>query len=205
MNLFKNIEKLYNEIHNKTQNILCYDNKKSLSNKETIPNIKKTRKDVNEAKRRIKQLSESYEIMKKTVDPYVFFRRLNFSYDCILDLMTFKIKFSKNCTPENQYISLRNENEELVNSMIERSYNREIMQISKLQTNKAKLNRISKYFSNMEKAFENANKLWEGNYQFSTGYMCPHYTGALYTNANLQKLYSLKENVFNNINSLFGN
>lgn len=171
---------------------------KEINNKVDIPKIKKINKNLGDAKLLIKKLSESYDIMEKTTDPCVFFGRLNFSYDCILNLMTYKIKFSKGCTPEVQYVSLKNDTETMVSKMIERTYSKELESISKLKTDKAKLNRMTKYFEKMETAFNNSNSYWEG-WKFPSGYQYTHYNGELYTENNLKQLHELKETTLNSI------
>lgn len=197
--------KKLNDLFNKMESGFSRHNNMPLKpepipNKIDIPILKKTNTDITGANLLIKKLTESYEIMKKTTDPCVFFKRLSFSYDCIINLMTYKIKFSKGCTPEDQYILLKNETETMVNDMIERTYSKESECASKLKTDKAKINRMTKYFEKMEEAFAKSDTYWVG-WNFVSGHKLPHYKGELYTEANLKKLYDLKEAVFNSMNN----
>lgn len=157
--------------------------------RNNIYNVTSTAKyqtDVSEAKRRLKQLEESYNMVNKTVNVSTFFGRLNFCFDCILDLMTFTIKFAKNSTPEEQYNKFQNDLKNIVNEFITRSYNAEIQRCFNLKTDKAKQNRMEKYFDNMFSGFENSHSFWEGNHG------CPHYNGPLYTQENIKYLEKLK-------------
>lgn len=162
-------------------------------------NQKKVKLSVSEGKAIIKKLSNSYDTMKKTTNPETFFKQLHYSYDCILLLMSCKnLKFYKNSTPQEQYISLRSYMQSYVNDMIDRSYAKESEAAANLKTEKAKVNKMMKYFAKMETAFNHANEYWEGGYT-SAG-MMPHYTGELYTQANVQKLKDLKESVYSKLN-----
>lgn len=157
----------------------------NLNTSFNLPYVKKCKTDISEANRRLKQLDESYKMVRKTTEVETFFRRLHFCFDCTLDLMGYKIKFAKNATPEVQYIQFKKDLREIVDDFIVRSYNNEIEKCASLKTEKAKKNRMDKYFEKMYNAFENADSFWSGN----SGYM--HYVGALYVPENIDHLKRL--------------
>lgn len=151
-----------------------------------IPVVKKFRTDKSEAIRRLRQLTESYDLVQTTLKADVFFGRLSFCFDCVLDLMTYKDGVFRDSTPEDEFNRLSGKLEELVNDFIVRSYNSEYKKAIQLKTDKGRQNRIEKYFINMESAFRSAHSFWTGN----SG--SPHYTGPLYTENNLTKLRELE-------------
>ena len=200
MSLLKKIYELFktNNVSNYKSNIGL--NNQYIPNKTEIPNVRKHNTDKKSAKILINKLSESYDIMDKTSDPVVFFRRLGFSYDCIINLMTYRIRFYKGRAPENQFIQLKEDTEKMVNDMIDRTYAKEIEQACKLKTRKARENRMNKYFSKMEETIKNSKTFWTG-WQFSNPYKSIHYDGKLYTENNLNKLHKLKESFLNDISA----
>lgn len=153
--------------------------------------IRKYKTDISSANLVIKKLSESLNLADKTVNPEIFFKRLHFSLDCALELMTYKNDIFKGTTPEEQYKKLLEEIETRVNMFIERSFIDVTEKTKQLKTEKGKLNRLMNYFANMETAFNNSHNYWEGSSN------TPHYNGILYTDNNIQKLHDLKEKSMN--------
>lgn len=152
-----------------------------------FPHIPKKKTDKAEAARRLKQLTESYDLVNKTTKPDVFFGRLSFCFDCLLDLMTFKDKVFRDATPEEEYLRLFDNIESLVDDFVTRSHGAEYAKAQQLKTEKGQRSRMEKYFANMYESFNNAASFWTGN----PGY--PHYTGALYTENNLNRLKSIEK------------
>lgn len=151
-----------------------------------FPHIPKKKTDKAEAARRLKQLYESYDLVNKTTKPDVFFGRLSFCFDCLLDLMTFKDKVFKDATPEEEYLRLYGNIESLVDEFVTRSHGAEYEKARQLKTEKGQRSRMEKYFANMYEAFSNASSCWTGNSN------SPHYEGHLYTENNLTRLKQIE-------------
>lgn len=147
-----------------------------------IPKIDKFMTDKSSAIMILRKLNESYNIFQNTTNPEVFFGRLNFSLDCLLQLMQYKISIFNGATPEYEYERILKNLENYVDEFIDRSYAAELKKIATLKTTKGKRNRLDKYVTNLMSAFENAHSFWSGN----SGVL--HYTGELYTTNNFEKV-----------------
>jgi hypothetical protein len=134
----------------------------------------------------MKQLQESVYLLNNTTKPDVFFKRLNFSLDLLLDLQTYeKYKIFKGNTPVNDYNKIVRNMESTVNDFIDRAIEANCQKLATLKTDKAKRNNYEKFVIALIAAFDCANTFWSGNRGF------PHYTGPLYTDNNYRRVQTL--------------
>lgn len=146
----------------------------------------------------LRQRDESINLVNNTKNPETFFGRLGFTFDVLLELITYeKYGFFINATPTNDYQKLLDNLENAVEAFIERSYEAQLEKVSKLKTEKAKNNNMKKYFENLIEAFEHSNTFWSGDNKM------PHYSGALYTEKNKNHVYDMyKKFCEENLNEL---
>lgn len=134
----------------------------------------------------LKQIKESAHLVNTTVNPDIYFGRLHFMLDALMELQKYeKYKIFKGNGPTKDFKMLQNNLEQSVDDFIMRSYTKRLEKASLLKTEKAKFNNMKKYSDSMVEAFDNAPYFWEGNGIY------PHYTGLLYTQKNWEKLNSL--------------
>lgn len=158
----------------------------SEDNSKESPVVVRLNPEKMDAARILRQLNESYDMVKSTTNPGVFFGRLCFCFDCALALTKYSDDIFSGATPKQELERLSSNLEELVNDFIDRSYNAEYEKAMQLKTEKGRQNRMIKYFDTLESTFENAHSFWTGNSN------SPHYTGPLYTENNLTKVKELK-------------
>lgn len=134
----------------------------------------------------LKQVNECASLINKTVKPDVFFGRLNFCLDLLMDLQRYeKYKVFKHGLPSKDYLRVLSNLEKTVNDFIDRATENELHKINNLKTEKAKKARTEKFVIAMLTAFEMSNSFWKGNG------VSPHYTGPLYTANNINYLRSI--------------
>jgi hypothetical protein len=134
----------------------------------------------------MKQLQESVYLLNNTTKPDVFFKRLNFSLDLLLDLQSYeKYKIFKGCAPTSDYNKIVRNMESTVNDFIDRAIETNRQKLATLKTDKAKRNNYEKFVIALIAAFDCANTFWTGNRGF------PHYTGPLYTDKNYRRVQAL--------------
>lgn len=134
----------------------------------------------------LRQRDESANIVNNTKNPETFFGRLGFTFDVLLELITYeKYNFFTNSIPTKDYQKLLDTLENAVDAFIDRSYEAQLEKVSKLKTEKAKNNNMKKYFENLITAFECSNTFWTGNNRM------PHYKGMLYTEKNKKRVYDM--------------
>jgi hypothetical protein len=134
----------------------------------------------------MKQLQESVYLLNNTTKPDVFFKRLNFSLDLLLDLQSYeKYKIFKGCAPTSDYNKIIRNMESTVNDFIDRAIETNRQKLATLKTDKAKRNNYEKFVIALIAAFDCANTFWAGNRGF------PHYTGPLYTDKNYRRVQAL--------------
>ena len=134
---------------------------------------------------KLKQLNESANLINTTVKPAIFFGRLNFIFDILLELMQYeKFKVLKGSPPSKNYQETLKHLDKTVTNFIDRTFQNEISKINELKTEKAKQNRKLKFTESMLSAFDNSYTFGikstttnENNF--------PRYTGSLYTKDNL--------------------
>lgn len=147
----------------------------------------KYKTDIGTANMLIQRLHESVRIMEETIYPDIFFGRLHYCFDVLLELMTYRDEvFGNNCTPEQQYWIQYDFIETRVNEFLDRAYSAAVQGCRTLKTAKGINKRLKNWYITMEAAFNNCNLYWTG----SSG--MPHYNGILYTDLNLEKLEGLE-------------
>lgn len=145
-----------------------------------------SRVELEELKGLMKQVQETTKLVNTTTNPEVYFGRLHFLFDLFLKLKQFeKYNVFTGSTPTDDYNKLSREIEKSVNDFIKRTYEKQMDKMSTLKSDKAKENSFNKYAEKMRTAFKNADTYWSGTLS------SPHYTGKLYTSANLSYLESI--------------
>lgn len=138
----------------------------------------------------LKQEQESLNLVNTTVNPEVFFGRLNFLLDVLLELRQYeKYKIFKGISPTHRYKNILENLGEIVNDFIDRSYAKVLEKIRSLKTEKARQSNLEKYAQSMLSAFEVSNNYFTGH----TG--TPHYSDRLYTEENLKKVKQIAESI----------
>ena len=136
------------------------------------------------AEQGIKQVNESAKFVNTTLKVDVFFKRLHFLLDCLLELQEYEIyDIFKNNPPSTDYRNIVADLGKTVNAFIDRSIKTELEAISKLKTEKSQKTRLEKYHETMINAFNNSNSFWDGNYT-SFGKL-PHYNDKLCSPGNI--------------------
>lgn len=142
-----------------------------------------SRAQMNQVQILMKQISESVNLINTTAKPDVFFGRLNFTLDCLLELAKYeKYKVFKSGTPSSDYRKIVSNIEATVNSFIERAVASNKAKVASLKTEKAKERNYAKFIVSMAVAFEASHTFWQGNGVY------PHYTGPLFTESNHLKV-----------------
>lgn len=135
----------------------------------------------------LKQAHECEAIVNKTVKPDVFFGRLNFLFDCLLNLSDYEKRYDfQPEKPSKVFKNITSKLEKYVDGFINRAFSDKKVKVGKLKTDKSKASNWKKFFDDMFTAFENADTYWTGDPKSK------HYTGALYTKANIKHLEKLK-------------
>lgn len=144
--------------------------------------------EIEQAQYLVKQLNESTNIINKTTDPKVYFKRLNFIFDTLMEMTKYeKYDIYKGSTPTQDLDKLKNDLGSSVKAFIDRTYEAQILKTCNLKTHQGKVNSLNKYFDSMFSAFECANTFWSGSNEKV------HYTGNLFTDSNRAYLNSLYE------------
>lgn len=134
----------------------------------------------------LKQSKESAHLVNTTVKPEVFFGRLNFLLDVLLELQKYeKYKIFSGSSPSRDYNRLLRDLEKTVDSFISRAIKANNEKIASLKTPAAKERNRSKFLISLSLGFGNANTFWQGNG------MLPHYSGPLFTEANKARIEKL--------------
>lgn len=134
----------------------------------------------------LKQLRETANVINTTVKPDVFFGRLNFALDCLLELQKYeKYKIFKKSTPSADYKRIIKNLNKTVDNFIDRAIENNHCKFSKLKTNAAKMKSYKDFIIALISAFDCAHTFWTGNTIY------PHYTGPLFTRKNYQRALDL--------------
>jgi hypothetical protein len=134
----------------------------------------------------LKQAKESAHLVNTTVKPEVFFGRLNFLLDVLLELQKYeRYKVFSGSLPSRDYNRLLCDLEKTVDSFISRAIMANNAKIASLKTPAAKERNRSKFLISLSLGFAYANTFWQGNG------MCPHYCGPLFTKANKERIEKL--------------
>lgn len=139
---------------------------------------------------RMQQLQDSVNLVNTTTKPDVFFKRLNFSLDILLDLQTYeKYKIFKGSKPSDDYNKIIRNLEATVNDFIDRVLVANQKKIASLKTESAKENNREKLAVSLIAAFDCANSFWSGSYSQTRAF--PHYTGPLFTENNYRRVQAI--------------
>ena len=135
---------------------------------------------------KMKQLYDCDKLVHSTVKPDVFFGRLNFMLDILLDLKSYeKYKIFDKVTPTENYKKILSELESLVNDFIDRAVADNQKKVAALKTEKGKKSKELKFVESLISAFDCANSFWSGEK------MIPHHDGPLFTENNYNRVKRL--------------
>ena len=144
----------------------------------------------------MKQLQDSVNLINSTDNPEVFFKRLNFSLDLLLELRQYeKYKIFKSSLPSRDYLKIISNLEATVNDFIDRALLANERKSATLKTESAKKRNKQAFAQKLLNAFDCANTFWSGSFSQSRTY--PHYTGPLYTPANYKRVTEFYSQVQN--------
>ena len=147
-----------------------------------------SRQQLESVKTLLKQAAESSNLVNSTVKPDVFFGRLGFLLDILLELQKYeKYKIFSGSSPSSDFKKLIQGLDKTVDAFINRSLNANKEKIEKLKTQSAKEKNYKNFVAELYHAFLASKSFWPGNLMY------PHYTGPLYSETNLAKVKSLYE------------
>lgn len=127
----------------------------------------------------LKQANESAKLVNTTKSPSVFFGRLSFLLDVLLELQKYeRFGLFLGSSPTNDYNNLLRNLEKTVDNFLDRANQDNFKKIYSLKTPSAKERNRQKFISDLLYAFSASNSFWQGNSVY------PHYTGPLYTPSN---------------------
>lgn len=137
----------------------------------------------------LKQGRETANVINTTKNPEVFFGRLGFLFDLLLELKKYERVYRFSPKPSQDLKNLENGLEKTVSVFIDRYMADTNSKIFQMKTEKGKRNKYITSVTKLMSAFDCAHTFWEGNGIY------PHYTGPLYTRTN----YIAVKEIFNNI------
>ena len=144
--------------------------------------------------RLLSQSQDCAQLINSTTKPDVFFKRLNFLLDLLLELQQYeKYKVFKSGTPSADYKKILNNLEATVNDFIDRAQLAHEEKIRSLKTDKAKKRNREDFAIKLISAFDCAHTFWSGSISQSRFY--PHYTGPLYTQNNYRRVQEIYDNL----------
>lgn len=142
---------------------------------------------------RLQQLQDTVRLINTTTKPDVFFKRLHFSMDILLDLQRYeKYKIFKGSLPSRDYAKIIANLEAIVDDFVSRAVEANNIKIASLKTDAAKTRNSEKFCISLISAFDCAQTFWSG----SKG--LPHYSGPLFTPSNyqrVQEMYDALDNI----------
>ncbi len=142
----------------------------------------------------LNQLQDSARILNTTTKPDVFFERLNFSFDLLLELQSYeKYNIFKANTPTDDYQKIISNLDATVNDFIDRAVATNDKKIANLKTESAKKRNREDFAIKLISAFDCAHTFWTGN--FSQSRTFPHYTGPLYTQSNYLRVQAIYDSL----------
>ena len=144
--------------------------------------------------RLLSQAQDCARLINTTTKPDVFFKRLNFLLDLLLELQQYeKYKIFKGGTPSADYKKILNNLETTVNDFINRAQLAHEEKMRSLKTDKAKKRNREDFAIKLISAFDVAHTFWDGN--FSLSRQIPHYTGPLYTENNYRRVQEIYDSL----------
>ena len=143
---------------------------------------------------RMIQLKDSVHLINTTVKPDVFFKRLNFTLDLLLDLQCYeKYKIFKGSRPSDDYRKIINNLEATVDDFIDRAVEANNEKIASMKTAKARERNREDFAIKLISAFNSAHSFWTGSFSPSKTY--PHYTGPLFTPNNYKRVQAIYDSL----------
>lgn len=138
------------------------------------------------------QVYDSGNIVNTTVDPAVFFKRLNLLLDLLLRLQPYeKYKIFESATPTQDYEKIISNLEATVDDFIDRAIETNQIKIASLKTEKARNRNHENFVIALISAFDCAHTFWEGDKEF------PHYDGPLFSKKNYERVQGLYDSLDN--------
>lgn len=139
---------------------------------------------------RLSQLQDTAHLINTTIKPDVFFKRLNFALDILLDLQRYeKYRIFTKTKPSQDYQKIIQNMELTVDNFIDRVLEANERKIATLKTSSAKERNREKCIIALISAFDCAHTFWEGSKGF------PHYTGPLFTQSNYARVQDLYDSL----------
>lgn len=139
---------------------------------------------------RMSQLQDTVHLINTTTKPDVFFKRLNFALDILMDLQRYeKYRIFTKSKPSQDYQKIIRNMEATVDSFIDRVLEENEKKIASLKTLSVKQRNREKYIIALISAFDCAHTFWEGDKGF------PHYTGSLFTQANYARVQEIYDSL----------
>ena len=133
------------------------------------------------------QIDDTVRLIKNTVNPEVFFKRISMAYDLLLHLQKYeKLGVFVDLSPTEDLKRLTFRLGGTVNLFVIRALKDNEMKVARLKTKKAQEKQCVNFAIALISAFDVAPEFWQGN-----GYW-PHYKGPLYTQEN----YKLVEEMY---------
>lgn len=155
-----------------------------------LPAPKISPKEVQFIQNTLNPLRTSAEIINTTVSPAVFFKKLHFTLDLLLLLQEYeKYGIFKTSTPTQDYNSIINRLEKIVDAFIDRAVDANQHKMWKLKTRSAQIKLRDDFATKLISAFDCAHTFWSGSWSPSRIY--PHYTGPLFTQSNYNRVQAI--------------
>lgn len=151
-------------------------------------------RDLQHVQSSLSQLQDSANFLNTTTKPDVFFKRLHFTLDLLLDLQSYeKYKIFKGSRPSDDYRKIINNLEATVNDFIDRAVVANNDKLASLKTEKARKRNRENFAIKLISAFDCAHTFWSGNFSQSRSY--PHYTGPLFTSNNYKRVQAIYDSL----------
>lgn len=153
-------------------------------------NYKLSHGEVELVRSTLDQLCDTVNIVNATVNPPVFFKRLNLTFDLLLLLQEYeKYKIYKSGGPSKDLKKLKKGLGLTVDNFIDRFISDSNRRIFALKGESSKRKAYEKSIIELISAFDCAHTFWSGNDSHSR--VLPHYTGPLFTRKNYKRVMEL--------------
>lgn len=141
------------------------------------------------------QLQDSAVLLNTTVKPDVFFKRLNFTIDLLLDLQCYERHKIFTSLPSKDVQRILDNLEATVDDFIDRAVAANNQKVASLKTEKARVRNRKDFAIKLIAAFDCAHTFWTGSFSQSRVY--PHYTGPLFTPNNYRRVQDIYDSLDN--------
>ena len=139
---------------------------------------------------RMSQLQDTVQLINTTTKPDVFFKRLNFALDILLDLQRYeKYRIFTNSKPSQDYQKIIRNMGLTVDNFIDRVLEANERKLAALKTRSARERNRENCIIALISAFDCAHTFWEGSKGF------PHYSGPLFTQANYARVQEIYDSL----------